>query len=200
MYSDIAPFYDLVKSHRDYSSEAAVVVNLIRALRPQAATLLEVACGTGNLLVELPGFDRLGLDVSASMLAVAREKLGDPVALHHGPMEDFKLPRRHLDVLLCLDGAIGYVSDDDLARTLATFAQYLSRGGLLILEPWYEPDSWQPGTVHVVHHRDDDTTVVRVSYGYPDGTIEFHNVIGTAEGIHTFDERYKFTLHTNKRS
>ncbi|MEU5046856.1 class I SAM-dependent DNA methyltransferase [Streptomyces griseorubiginosus] len=196
MFIDIAPFYDLVKSHRNHDAEAASIRGLIQQHAPQAKTVLEVACGTGTLLARLKEYDRIGVDASEPMLAVARKKLGDEVALHHGKMQDFQLPRPGADVLLLLDGAIGYAGPAELEPTLSTFARHLVSGGLLIIEPWYTPEEWQPKKVHVTHHADDVVTVVRVAYGYPDGRIDFHTAIGTSAGLHAFDERYDFTLHS----
>lgn len=140
MFQDIAQVYDLMKAHRNYTGEAVAIRRLIQSHAPQARTLFEVACGTGTLLAELHGFERVGLDVSPQMLDVARKKLGVHVALHQGKMEDFQLPRPGVEVLLCLDGAIGYVRPAELEPTLSTFARHMVSGGLLVLEPWYTPE------------------------------------------------------------
>jgi ubiquinone/menaquinone biosynthesis C-methylase UbiE len=195
VFVDIAPFYDLVKSHRNHDAEATSVRSLIQQHAPQAKTVLEVACGTGTLLARLQEYERVGVDVSEPMLTVARKKLGDDVALIHGKMQDFQLPRPGVDVLLLLDGAIGYAGPAELEPTLQQFARHLVSGGLLVVEPWYTPEEWEPKKVHVTRNSDDVVTVVRVGYGYPDGRIDFHTTIGTSAGLHAFDERYDFTLH-----
>src|SRR5687767_2236719 len=53
--SGLADVYDLVYRGRgkDYAAEAADVATLIRSKRPEAASLLDVACGTG---LHLHGF------------------------------------------------------------------------------------------------------------------------------------------------
>jgi hypothetical protein len=99
------------------------------------------------------------------------------------------------DVLLLLDGAIGYAGPAELEPTLSAFARHLVDGGLLVVEPWYTPAEWEPRKVHVTHNANAVVTVVRVAYGYPDGRIDFHTTIGTSAGLHAFDERYDFTLH-----
>ncbi|WP_314410111.1 class I SAM-dependent DNA methyltransferase [Streptomyces kroppenstedtii] len=195
MFTDIAPFYDLVKSHRNHDAEAASIRGLIQQHAPEAKTILEVACGTGTLLARLQEYERTGVDVSEAMLGVARKKLGNEVVLVHGKMQDFQLPQPGADVLLLLDGAIGYAAPAELEPTLSRFAGHLVSGGLLVVEPWFTPEEWQPQKVHVTHHANDVVTVVRVAYGYPDGRIDFHTTIGTSSGLHSFDERYDFTLH-----
>ncbi|MGA5134424.1 class I SAM-dependent DNA methyltransferase [Streptomyces olivoreticuli] len=195
MFEDIAPVYDLVKSHRDYAAEASVIRGLIQQHVPRAASVLDVACGTGSLLAQLEEYERSGVDVSGPMLAQASKKLGGSVTLRQMRMEDLQLPRPAVDVLLCLDGALGYVGPDALSRTLSAFARNLVSGGLLIVEPWFTPEDWEPGKIHVTHHSDGPVTVIRVGYGYPGGRIDFHNVVGTSSGLRTFDERYDFALH-----
>ncbi|WP_329101598.1 class I SAM-dependent DNA methyltransferase [Streptomyces sp. NBC_01439] len=196
MFEDIAPVYDLVKSHRDYAAEADVIRRLIQGHASQTKTVCEVACGTGTLLAQLQEYERVGVDASDPMLTLARKKLGDTATLVHGKMQDFQLPRPGVDVLLLLDGALGYAGPAELEPTLSTFARHLVDGGLLVVEPWYTPDEWKPKKVHVTHHADGVVTVVRVGYGHPDGRIDFASVIGTSAGLRTFDERYDFTLHT----
>ena len=195
MFEDIAPFYDLVKSHRNHDGEAAAIRSLIQQHAPQARTILEVACGTGTLLARFNGYERIGVDASELMCEQARKKLGDEVTLLRGKMQDFQLPQPGVDVLLLLDGAIGYAGPAELEPTLQGFARHLVSGGLLVVEPWFTPDEWEPGKVRVTHHADEFVTVVRVAYGHPDGRIDFHVTIGTSSGLHTFDERYDFTLH-----
>lgn len=197
MFEDIAAVYDIAKGHRDYPSEAAVVTGLITACAPWATRLLEVACGTGSLLVELRGYERAGLDVSAEMLTVARQKLGDHIALYEANMETFEIPEYTFDVILCVDGAVGYIQQERLAQTFSTFAKHMVSGGLLIIEPWYTPGDWRPGRVHVVHHERDGTTVIRVGYGHADGSLDFHTVVGDSTGVRAFDESYSFALHAN---
>jgi len=51
MYARSARYYDAIYSFKDYAAEAAAVSARILAHRPDAATLLDVACGTGAHLV-----------------------------------------------------------------------------------------------------------------------------------------------------
>lgn len=197
MFEDIAPFYDLVKSHRNHDGEAASIRGLIQQHAPQAKTICEVACGTGTLLARLQEYERIGVDASEPMLTVAGKKLPGDVPLIHGKMQDFQLPRPGVDVLLLLDGAIGYAGPAELEPTLQGFARHLVSGGLLVVEPWFTPEEWEPRKVHVTHNADDVVTVVRVAYGHPGGRIDFHTTIGTSAGLHVFDERADFTLHPN---
>ena len=74
MFSRSARIYDAVYAWKDYAGEAERVHELVQARKPGAATLLDVACGTGTHLAELRRRYRCeGLDLDADLLAVARE-------------------------------------------------------------------------------------------------------------------------------
>ena len=53
MFSRSAEIYDTVYSFKDYAAEAERVNELIQSRRPGAASLLDVACGTGKHLEQL---------------------------------------------------------------------------------------------------------------------------------------------------
>ena len=79
-YDLLARHYDAVTG--DSSTESAFIDSLIRQCNGPAGTLLEVACGTGGILAALAGrYQVSGLDISPGMLAVARSKLPEDLAL-----------------------------------------------------------------------------------------------------------------------
>ena len=90
------------------SAEAAAVSSRIREHKPGAATLLDVACGTGAHLVHFAREFRVeGIDISDDQLAVARTRLPG-VELHQGDMTTFDLGRT-FDAVTCMFSSIGYV-------------------------------------------------------------------------------------------
>src|SRR4051794_32147674 len=89
-YEAFAQFYDVAMGTRE--SQAAFINQLVRPIAPRASSLLELACGTGALLVELaPAFpDYYGLDLSDQMVAEAKKRL-DPSRLEVADMRRFDL-------------------------------------------------------------------------------------------------------------
>src|SRR5690606_18783664 len=133
---------------KDCAAEAAEVSELVLARRPDAVSLLGVACGTGAPLAFTRGrFEAVqGLALPDHMIAKAREALpGVPV--HRGDMRDFDLGRTY-DAAMCMFSSIGYLgSTGELEATLSRLARHLSPGGVLVIEPWYFPERFIDGYI-----------------------------------------------------
>lgn len=204
-YEHSAAVYDLLHTSRgkDYDREAAMVADRIRGHRPQARTVLDVACGTGLHLAGLAGqgFAVEGTDLSEAMLAVARDRLPG-VALHAGDMRTFRLGRR-FDAVVCLFSAIGYATTlDGLATTVANFRDHLVAGGVLVVEPWFEPEDWHEGWVFGEGTEEGDLAVARVSRSWAEGTqslIEMHYVVARPDRTWAFTELHRMGLFTTEQ-
>jgi cyclopropane fatty-acyl-phospholipid synthase-like methyltransferase len=131
-YAQFGQFYDAVMGDR--AAAAVYVRGLIERHKPGARTLLELACGTGSMLAHLArDYEVSGLDLSAEMLAIARQKL-PRVRLIRADMTDFDLGRQ-FDVLICVSDAINHVlSFAGWRRVFRRAAAHLARGGLFIFD------------------------------------------------------------------
>lgn len=165
---DLADVYDTIYRHgqvKDYPAEAAELTALIRTRNPRAASLLDVACGTGAHLAHLRNsFDPVaGVELSDAMRRIATARLPE-VPIHHGDMREFALGVR-FDAVTCLFSAIGYVrGDDELRAAVGRMAAHLNPGGVLVIEPWFTPDQWLDGHIGHTVAQVDDRTVVRMSF------------------------------------
>ena len=202
MFSRTARIYDAIYSFKDYGEEAASVHELVQALRPGAATLLDVACGTGAHLAELLRWYRCeGLDLDAELLAVARERLPESVELHEGDMRDFELGRR-FDAVTCLFSSIGYVRDaEELRRAAAAMTRHLEPGGVLVVEPWLSPDRIRLPHVGAVFVDEPELKIARVGAVELEGNrsvMEMQYLVGTPERVEHFTELHELTLFTDE--
>lgn len=88
MFNESAELYDLIYgSFKNYATETADLVALIRAQHPNAKTILDVACGTGEharLLTEQFGYEVDGLDLNPSFVRIARGKLPGQLSWSRG--------------------------------------------------------------------------------------------------------------------
>lgn len=65
--------------------------------------VLEVGCGGGHVLERFAGLARTGVDMSPSMIARSRRRLGPAVTLLRGSAEDLPLDDHSFNVILCTE-------------------------------------------------------------------------------------------------
>jgi SAM-dependent methyltransferase len=106
-YDVFAPFYDGVMGDRTDTS--AYVRSLVERHRPGAATVLELACGTGSVLKYFgeEGYAVAGIDRSEQMLEIARRKVPQAQLLRRD-ITRFRVPGR-FDAVLCVYDSINHV-------------------------------------------------------------------------------------------
>jgi SAM-dependent methyltransferase len=99
---------------------------------------LDVACGTGRLLVPFleAGLDVDGCDVSEDMLALCRERAerrGLTPDLYAQAMHELELPRRYRTIYVCGGFGLGGRREHDV-EALRRFHDHLEPGGTLVLD------------------------------------------------------------------
>ncbi len=111
---------------------------------------LDVACGTGRLLIPYlrAGLDIDGCDVSADMIEVCREK-----AARHGltptlfvqAMHELDPPRRYRTIFVCGAFGLGSTREQDV-ESLRRFHENLEPGGTLLVDievPYADAKLWR---------------------------------------------------------
>ena len=201
VYERSALAYDLLQEARgrDYAGQVEAITEIVLGRCPSAATLLDVACGTGAHLV---GFSRrfevTGVDISAAMLARAREKV-PAAALHEADMRTFALGRR-FDAVVCLCSSIGYMQTvHELKGAVANLAAHVADGGVLIIEPWLHPDVWRDDHRVAEAANAGGTAVARVSVNGrqgPRSVFTLYWTVATATNVDQFSEVHEMGLFT----
>jgi SAM-dependent methyltransferase len=132
-YDLLAPHYDAVAG--DSAAEATFIDGIIKHACPGAVTLLEVACGTGDIIARLAArYQVSGLDISPGMLAVAREKLPQRTPLYLADMSSFELETT-FDAIACVYHGINHLLDfSDWEKFFDCAYEHLNCGGLLIFD------------------------------------------------------------------
>ncbi|ANJ11911.1 MULTISPECIES: class I SAM-dependent methyltransferase [Streptomyces] len=197
----IARVYDLVHQGKgkDYAGEAADLADLVAARAPGARSLLDVACGTGLHLSHLAArFERVeGLELSPDMLAAARHR-NPGTTVHRGDMRDFALGTTY-SAVTCMFSSIGHMTDQaELDAALAAFAAHTESGGVVVVEPWWFPETFTPGYVGAAVVEAEGKTISRVSHSrLEDGAtrIDVHYLVAEpGEGVEHLAESHRITL------
>ena len=167
-YVDFAEYYDF---DHDLTFDIPFYLAFARQCQPP---ILELACGTGRLLVPLAeaGFDIHGFDLSAKMLAVCRRKLGERGLEHHAQlsranMASFELPRRDFGLAFAgLRSFMHLLSRSAQGACVQRVYQHLRPGGYFIVDV-IAPDPEK------LKQAPEEEFVVRRAFDLPNG----HHVI-----------------------
>lgn len=205
MYSESAAFYDLIyTSFKDYETETAKLAALIKTICPNARSLLDVGCGTGEharILSEQFGYTVDGLDIEPEFVRIAQQKNPEG-RFYKGNMTDFNIERR-FDIVLCLFGTIGYVETlDGLKKALINFKKHLSNDGTIIVEPWFTPETWIPNTCHMTTVNKEKMKLCRMAYSEKEeriARITFDYLVGSKKGIMRMHEVHELGLFTMRQ-
>jgi SAM-dependent methyltransferase len=166
-YDGFAEFYDHVPIYQT-RDDVRFFVDLAREA---GGSVLEVACGTGRVLIPCAraGVSMVGLDLSAGMLARCAEKLArEPdevrarVELHHADMRRFDLGRTFALVTIPFRGFQHLLTVEDQRRALATIRRHLADDGRFVL------DLFNPSLPLLGDDRSLTTPVVEPAFDLPD--------------------------------
>lgn len=138
-YTHFARFYDALTRNVRYDVRARYFDRIFKRYGARPGLLLDLACGTGSLSLELAalGYDVIGVDASQDMLAVAGSKAADD-----GPRPLFLCQSmERLDLFgtvescVCALDSLNHLPDmAALARVFARVALFLNPGGLFVFD------------------------------------------------------------------
>jgi ubiquinone/menaquinone biosynthesis C-methylase UbiE len=160
-FAAVAPFYDL--DLEGYDDD----LFLYRQLASEAGgAVLELGCGTGRVARALAdeGIEVVGVDLSAAMLSIARERLaGSDASFHEADFRTLELGRRFPLVLIALGGLQHMPTVDDVVAALESARRHLAEDGLVVVDVEApNADDFTPGPQPLLEHwtraRDDGDT------------------------------------------
>ncbi len=134
--------YGIVAQHwaefQNHSVDGPEIAYYQESIERHGQPVLDVACGTGRLLLPYlrAGLDVDGCDISPDMLAHCREKAeqeGVSPGLYQQAMHELDLPRTYRTVFVCGSFGIGSTRQQD-ALALQRFYQHLTPDGVLLLD------------------------------------------------------------------
>lgn len=134
--------YGIVAQHwaefQNYSGDGPDIAFYQKFIAKNGQPALDVACGTGRLLLPYlrAGLDVDGCDISPDMLAHCREKAareGFSPKLYPQAMHELDLPRTYRTIFICGSFGIGGTRRQN-ALALQRFYEHLTPGGVLLFD------------------------------------------------------------------
>lgn len=138
-YGAYAAVYDLQGQSRWSERMVAFIADLLPHYEVTPHCVLDLACGTGTAALRFAaqGYTVTGIDGSATMLDVARQKAADEgaaVQFLQQDMRAFAVPEP-IDLLTCFYDSLNYLTDPaDLVRTFTCMRAALAPGGLVVFD------------------------------------------------------------------
>jgi ubiquinone/menaquinone biosynthesis C-methylase UbiE len=136
-FTDVADCYDSLMSVVPYSHWVDYVEGLWRRFEIAPRRVLDLACGTGNVLLELldRGYQVDGVDYSAAMLRVAAEKVPPGIQLWHQDARNLEIPGEPFDACVCLFDSLNYLLTlEELQTAFVGIRRHLRAGGALVFD------------------------------------------------------------------
>ena len=134
MYTMFAEVYDKL-INVDYAGMADKIDCLFHKYGRKPELVLDLACGTGTLTLELSqrGYDMIGIDLSEDMLCVATDK-APHIRFLCQDMTEFELYGT-VDAIVCTLDAVNYITDKKrLKKMFKLVHNYLNPDGLFIFD------------------------------------------------------------------
>ena len=129
--------YDRWKQRNAYYYDA--IKRLYRSRIPAGATVLEVGCGTGDILADLSPERGVGIDISPQMIRIARDKHPDLEWHAHSTSDLGRAVQQTFDVAFLSD-VIEHLEDvEQTFRDLVPFCNDKTRLMINMANPLWEP-------------------------------------------------------------
>ena len=164
LYRELAKYYDLIYSWKDYKKETNKIKKLIsKYKKSEGNELLDVACGTGQHFKFLKNsFSCTGVDVNERIVNVAKNNVKG-VVFKKADMTKFNLNKK-FDVITCLFSSISYAKTyKNLRKTINNFARHLKKGGIVIIEPWFTKATFKVGLPLMSTYDGKDIKIARLN-------------------------------------
>ena len=134
-YSSLAEVYDRLTENVEYEKRAEYIHSLLLKNLGDSGVLLDLACGTGTLSLELSkfGYDMILCDLSAEMLSFARERLPDALILCQS-MTELDLYGTINHAVCSLDSINHLLKPCDVKAAFASVSLFMEKGGVFVFD------------------------------------------------------------------
>ena len=138
-YDVFAAYYDALTDDVGYAARAAYLRDLFVRFGVPAGTVLDIACGTGSMTVEMAklGYDMIGVDMSAEMLCAAQQKAYDAgydILFLCQPMQMLDLYGTVRGTICTLDSLNHLTNEQDVRETIRLVSMFTEPDGVFLFD------------------------------------------------------------------
>lgn len=207
IFGAYAAVYDLLNKDKKYSNETKQIDSLIKKYSNEKSILM-LGCGTGMHDRELArlGYRVHGIDLSADMIAIAKEKADHPnLSYETADIRTYQSSKSY-PIITALFHVISYqVNNTDLLHTFETVSKLLTSNGVFLFDVWYGPGVLRDlPSVRVKRAENEELKVIRTAEPtfYPvENRVDVHYEISVLQKMNrsyqqfneTHSMRYFFT-------
>ncbi|MBR2715691.1 MAG: class I SAM-dependent methyltransferase [Ruminococcus sp.] len=138
-YNSFSEYYDVLMQNVGYKSRCKYILDVFERLDHDMGLSLDLACGTGELTVELKkcGVDIYGVDASYEMLSHAMEKASDnelQILFLCQKMQHLDLYGT-IDTCICTLDSINHLTNiEDVQKTFDKVSLFMNPGGYFLFD------------------------------------------------------------------
>ncbi len=137
-YTGFAAVYDELMDNVPYDEWSEYLAGLLSEYGVKNGIVCELGCGTGNMTRRLKnaGYDMIGIDSSAEMLEMAREKEGEETQILYlcQDMREFELFGTAAAIVSVCD-SLNYITEkEELLSVFRLVNNYLDKDGIFIFD------------------------------------------------------------------
>lgn len=137
-YNEFAKIYDGLMNDIDYNKWFRYIEDIFKLNNITPKSVLEMACGTGNLTKFLcqNNYDVTCFDLSSEMLTIAYEKLRcfKNVKIINQDMRYFNLNKKFNSIISICDSINYILNEDDLIRVFENVYKHLNDNGIFVFD------------------------------------------------------------------
>jgi ubiquinone/menaquinone biosynthesis C-methylase UbiE len=146
----------------------------VKEARKAKGKVLEIACGTGRIYLELlkSGIDAYGIDISENMLKILKMKaknLGLKPKVYKADMRTFNLRQKFSLIIITFRGFLHNLKVEDQIKTLKNIKKHLAQNGKLIVSffypnPEYILENYGKENKKIINFKGEKYTLISKSY------------------------------------
>lgn len=138
-YTTFAQYYDQLTQNVNYGERAEYFCGLLKSLSHSPGLVLDLACGTGSLTLQLKqrGLDVYGADASFEMLSIAQQKAADAeqqILFLCQSMQKLDLYGTVDTVICALDSINHLTTEKDVLAAFRRVSLFLNPGGYFLFD------------------------------------------------------------------